>query len=278
MSVYDDYFNNMEIDPKWTKDKDPLFYDVIQIWEIGSNVLWIHKPFCHQAYAHIEQEVPFDLLTMIAKVRMRNVVGSTNKLGFGIAFYWDIDNHCRIIIQWSQSDPEKRHFRAHWDIASTEDTLRSNQAITIDDWFLAKIQITLTQVLFSTSADGETWDLFKTLTRPTQWNGAPALCILGQGHSDNPSYPNPDFDNSKGGSNSVIYEADYITFTSPLFPKIVRGIAKSTHAIGVAESTHAKLVAKSLGVKGIAKSIHTKKVVKSTFSRGKAKAMQPYEV
>lgn len=144
------------------------------------------------SFAHVERAISEANPELIARVMYTNSGGQI--WGPGIVLYWDVDNWCRIGFE---IDSGTNVFMAQWNVAGTWGWLRAN-IISISTWYYIRARVTATDYYMEYSDDGIIWAQQKTAARPAEWSGSPALIIVGQGHSDNPSYPNADFDNGFG--------------------------------------------------------------------------------
>jgi len=221
-SQYDDNFNDNLLDPKWTKDVDTH----VTLEELNQEI-YIRKDYAHNEYGHIEQACIHDLVTAIVKLKL----GSTadiSRWSTSLVLYWGVDNWVQIALRYNTTDPAKRYIYAYWNDASTVSNEKGSQGVSIGVYYWVKIALLSTEVKFYSSANGTSWNLIKTLTRPAGWSGAPAKFILGAGSSDNPDYPNPDFDNSKAGVSSVFLYVDEFTVQIYTPPKVVLNAGLAT--------------------------------------------------
>jgi len=209
MSIYDDNFDDNSLDPKWTSDTDTN----VVLSETNSEIQ-IVKTGAHNEYGHIEQSCSHDLIIVTAKMRIDSTV-STIQWSAGLILYWDVDNHASIYVRYHISDANKRHIWAYFNDNSAISNADCIQPVVLGTYYWVRIELTSTQIKYYTSTDGSEFTLRNTKTRGAGHSGAPTLLILGAGWSDNPSYPNADFDNSETGTRNLTLRVDEFTVIVP---------------------------------------------------------------
>jgi len=172
----------------WTEDVDSVIGGTITD---QADYIEIYQRI--NAYAHVERDVATDNITIQGKLKLAttSVTASWTPC---VYLYWDTDNWVGCGVNGTPLG-----HRSHKNILSTEvGSVVATGSVLIGTWYWYKVVLTPTTFTTYYSLDGISFIQITTGARPGSWSGAPALIIAGKGYSDNPTYPNPDMDNSIG--------------------------------------------------------------------------------
>lgn len=154
------------------------------------------------SHAHIERQLGLVSdpiwLNVTARIKVSGSVGRTWRPM--IAVYWAPGDWCGIGISGNE-------FITNLNVYSSQtEGFKSYAGAQPNFYIYVRIELTLTSIQFSESADGASWTTLRTETRPASYSGPPSLLIVGKGYGNGGwnqfghTYPNPDLDNSFPGN------------------------------------------------------------------------------
>jgi hypothetical protein len=143
-------------------------------------------------YCHIERTVP-SLDNFVMECRIQNSEHGPESWNTALYAYW-------ASYEWQNIG---RRSSGSWDAEFREE---SNIGGTVSGtsidwrggpWYQFRIRVNSSNIYPEYSIDGIRWTTVASKSRPSSWNGAPSLAIVGRGFSENEgSYPNTDLDNN----------------------------------------------------------------------------------
>ena len=202
-NLFDDFnrANNSAVGNGWTEDEDAG----VGALSIDTNTLKIIQ---YQNYfCHIEKAGPA-ISTLVLQGKLK--IGSNAGVSWmpAIFIYWGTYNWCCVGIQ--QNTVQVAYNKDGTVSGSGGGTLSTNT------WYYIRIRVTSDTVYFDYSTDGETWNAVPnaaSTSRPSSWDGNPALILGGKGYSQNAgAYSNSDLDNnySSSGASGTHYIDDIL--------------------------------------------------------------------
>jgi hypothetical protein len=160
-------------------------------------------------YTHIERSQALTNLILRSKL----LAGANAGVSWlhTVALYWGVDEWAK----WGQTrdgGANELKFLAYFNKASTV-TNWLDIVGAAGVWYYLRLRLTATTMYVDRSCDGVWWYPSTSTARGANWSAAPSLIIIGKGWSDEPGYPNADFDNdfASPGNEGTHYADDVFT-------------------------------------------------------------------